>query len=45
MTYRELDEKTNRLARYLRAKGISSESLVAVLTKRSPNFIIGILGV
>ncbi|KAG6358658.1 hypothetical protein INS49_012176 [Diaporthe citri] len=48
MTYRELDEATNKLARVLRArlKGKSKEdSVVCVLTDRSLHWIIGVVAI
>ncbi|TGV29315.1 amino acid adenylation domain-containing protein, partial [Mesorhizobium sp. M00.F.Ca.ET.186.01.1.1] len=45
LTYRELDEKSNQLARFLRKKGIGTGSLVGTLLDRSLDMIVGILGV
>ena len=45
MTYRELNEKANQLAHTLRLKGIKSESVVAIIADKSPEMIVGILGV
>jgi nonribosomal peptide synthetase DhbF len=45
LTYAELDAAANRLARYLIAKGIGSESIVAVLLPRSPELLITLLGI
>jgi len=45
LTYRELDEQANQLARYLRANGVGPESLVALLFERSAHIVIAILGV
>jgi len=44
LTYRELDERANRLARYLRAQGIGADDLVGICLERSPEMIVGILG-
>ncbi|WP_212004575.1 non-ribosomal peptide synthetase [Chitinophaga sp. HK235] len=44
-TYRQLNEKANRLAHYLRHAGVKEETLVPVCTDRSPAMIIGILGI
>ena len=46
LTYKELNEKANQLAYFLRNnKGITSNSFVGVLTKRSLEMAIGILGI
>ncbi|MFS0553781.1 non-ribosomal peptide synthase/polyketide synthase [Brevibacillus sp. 179-C9.3 HS] len=45
LTYRELNERANRQARVLRAKGIGPDRLVAIMAERSPEMIIGILGI
>ncbi|MGH7827003.1 MAG: AMP-binding protein, partial [Candidatus Binatia bacterium] len=45
LTYRELDQRANKLARYLRRKGINPGTLVGLCLERSPEMIVGILGV
>jgi amino acid adenylation domain-containing protein/non-ribosomal peptide synthase protein (TIGR01720 family) len=45
LTYRELNERANQLARYLQSKGVSSEVLVPICLERSFSMIIGILGI
>lgn len=45
LTYRELNEKANSLANYLREKGISSNSNIGIFTFRSIDSIIGILSI
>src|SRR5262249_411840 len=45
LTYRELNERANRLAHHLRQHGAGSESLVGVLLERSPALIVALLGV
>ena len=45
LTYDELNRKSNQLAHYLRNKGIRPDRLVGISTDRSPDMIIGILGV
>ncbi|XXV18932.1 amino acid adenylation domain-containing protein [Sorangium sp. So ce1182] len=43
LSYRELDERANRLARYLRRRGVRAESRVAVCIDRSPDMIVALL--
>ncbi|KEK19799.1 hypothetical protein BAGA_05230, partial [Bacillus gaemokensis] len=45
LTYRELNERANQLARVLREKGITKEKIVGILVKPSLEMIIGVLGV
>ena len=52
LTYKEVDEKSNQLARYIRAqylqrtgKNLQPDTIIALCLKRSPEIIIGILGV
>ncbi|HEX3043744.1 MAG TPA: amino acid adenylation domain-containing protein [Bacillota bacterium] len=45
LTYRELNEKANQLARVLWNKGIKPGTLVAIMMKRSVEMIISILGI
>ncbi|PSL44995.1 amino acid adenylation domain-containing protein [Chitinophaga niastensis] len=45
VTYKTLDERTNQLARYLIAQGVTTETLVAICIERSLEMIIGILGI
>jgi non-ribosomal peptide synthetase component F len=45
LTYRELDEKANQLAHFLKRKGVRAETLVPICVERSANIIIGILGI
>lgn len=44
-TYRELDEKTNKLARLLRAKGVGPDDRVAIMVSRSADIIVGALAI
>jgi amino acid adenylation domain-containing protein len=43
LSYRELDERANRLARYLRRRGVRAESRVAICMDRSPEMVVALL--
>ena len=45
ITYRELKEKSTRLACYLRSKGVNPGSIVGIMMERSIEMIIGIFGI
>nr|WP_269671021.1 non-ribosomal peptide synthetase [Paenibacillus sp. 481] len=45
LTYRELNERANQLARTLRAEGVKADQLVAILVERSLEMVIGIFGI
>jgi amino acid adenylation domain-containing protein len=45
LTYRELNERANRVAHRLRALGVGSEVLVGVLVERSAEMLVGLLGI
>src|SRR5579859_4745439 len=45
MTYRELNARANRLAHYLRARGVTRESLTGVCLRRSPETVIAFLAI
>ena len=45
LTYRELNQRSNRLARYLRAVGVGPETLVGLALKRSLDTVVALLGV
>ena len=45
LTYRELNERANQLAHYLQKRGVGPEILVAVLTERSLEMMVGLLAV
>lgn len=45
LTYKELNEKSNQIARLLRSKGIGKNEIVAILAERSLEMFIGILAI
>ncbi|MEN3615293.1 amino acid adenylation domain-containing protein, partial [Plantactinospora sp. ZYX-F-223] len=45
LTYRQLAERAERLAGVLAARGIGAEDVVAVVTPRSAEFVVAVLGV
>ncbi|WP_432403808.1 amino acid adenylation domain-containing protein [Wukongibacter sp. M2B1] len=45
LTYRELNQRANQLARKLRDKGVRSEKIVGIMTERSMEMIVGLLGI
>ncbi|MBA4538818.1 amino acid adenylation domain-containing protein, partial [Bacillus aquiflavi] len=45
LTYKELNEKANQLARFLRAKGVKPNDVVGIMVERSLEMVIGILGI
>ncbi|WP_159882307.1 non-ribosomal peptide synthetase [Paenibacillus puerhi] len=45
LTYRELNEKANRLARVLQSEGVSAETRVGLLIERSLEMIVGVLAI
>ncbi|WP_339373136.1 non-ribosomal peptide synthetase, partial [Paenibacillus elgii] len=45
LTYHELNEKANRLARMLRAEGVQPDQPVAIMAERSLDMIVGILAI
>jgi amino acid adenylation domain-containing protein len=45
LTYRELNERANRLAHHLQTLGVGRESLVGLCLERSLEMVIGILGI
>jgi amino acid adenylation domain-containing protein len=44
LSYRELDHRANRVARWLRAQAAGPERVVAIRLERSPELIVAILG-
>ncbi|MCP4155224.1 MAG: amino acid adenylation domain-containing protein, partial [bacterium] len=45
LTYKELNDKSNRLARHLKSKGVKPDTIVAIMLERSIEMIIGLLGI
>jgi amino acid adenylation domain-containing protein len=45
LTYRELDERSNQLACFLRRRGVGPEVLVGICLDRSLEMIVGLLGI
>ena len=45
LSYKELNERSNQLAHYLKAKGVATETMVPLCIERSMDLIVGILGI
>ncbi|MCP5046975.1 MAG: amino acid adenylation domain-containing protein, partial [bacterium] len=45
LTYRQLNERSDHVARLLMEKGVGSNSIVGIMTQRSIKMIIGIFGI
>ncbi len=45
LTYRQLNERANQLAHYLRRLGVGAESVVGVFMERSLDMVIALLGI
>ena len=45
LTYRELNNRSNQLARHLQTLGVSAEVFVGICAERSVEMIVGILGI
>ena len=45
MSYRELDERSNRLAHHLRTLGVGPEVVVALCLERSTEMVVGLLAI
>src|SRR5207245_1234519 len=44
-TYADLNDKANRLARYLREKGVGLDQLVGICIERGLEMVVGLLGI
>ena len=45
LTYKELDERSNQLAHYLKKAGVKEQSLVPICVERNVEMIVGIMGI
>jgi amino acid adenylation domain-containing protein len=45
LTYGELDRRANRIAHYLLSRGAGTGSFVGLLVERSPEMLVGLLGI
>jgi surfactin family lipopeptide synthetase C len=45
LTYRELNQRANQLAHYVQKQGVGPETLVGLCVERSPEMVVGLLGV
>ncbi|MFZ0548312.1 MAG: amino acid adenylation domain-containing protein [Candidatus Promineifilaceae bacterium] len=45
ITYRQLDEKSNQLAHYLKKLGVGPETVVGLFMERTERLIVGLLGI
>ncbi|SFW91285.1 AMP-binding enzyme, partial [Pseudomonas sp. NFACC09-4] len=45
LTYRELNERANRLAHYLRRQGVKPDSRVAICVERGLDMVVGLLAI
>jgi len=45
LTYRELNERANRVGHYLRRQGVKTEALVGIMLERSIDLMVAVLGV
>lgn len=45
LTYGELNQRSNQLARYLRNRGVGPEVRVAICMQRAPEALVGLLGI
>ncbi len=45
LTYDELDHRSNQLAHYLLSRGVGPETIVGLCVERSPEMVVGLLGI
>jgi amino acid adenylation domain-containing protein len=45
LTYRQLNDRANRLARFLRRRGVGPDALVGLCLERSLEMVVGVLGI
>jgi amino acid adenylation domain-containing protein len=45
LTFRELDQQSNQLARHLQTLGVQTETLVGIAVERSVNMLVGLLAI
>ncbi len=45
LTYRQLNERANQVAHFLRKRGVGPETLVGVCLNRTPEMVVGLLGI
>src|SRR5215213_7721834 len=45
LSYAELNQRANQLARYLRARGVGAEERVGLMLERSLEMVVGLLGI
>ncbi len=45
LTYRELNQRANQVARYLKTQGVGPEVLVGICMERSLEMVVGLLGI
>jgi amino acid adenylation domain-containing protein len=45
LSYRDLNNKSNKLARIIRGKGVNPDSIVGIMVERSYEMIVGIMGI
>ncbi len=45
LTYKELDEESDRLGSILRGKGVKGDDVVGIMLERSPQMVSGLLGI